>query len=63
MSRQEFIDKYLNRTVSKTLMVTLIATVALFTNHLTGWEWTIVSTAYIGSEKFSKTILMLKDKI
>jgi|APGre2960657373_1045057.scaffolds.fasta_scaffold02589_3 hypothetical protein len=63
MSRQEFIDKYLNKTVSKTLMITLIATVALFTSKLNGWEWTIIATAYIGSEKFSKTILMLRDKI
>jgi len=62
MSRQEFIDKYLNKTVSKTLMITLIATVALFTGNLTGVEWTVIATAYIGAEKFSKTVLTLKDK-
>jgi hypothetical protein len=63
MSKQEFIDKYLNTTISKTLMVTLIATFALFKDKLSGMEWTIITTAYIGSEKFSKTVLMLKDKV
>ncbi len=63
MSTQQFIDKYLNKSISKTLMITLIATIALFTDKLTGWEWTIITTAYIGAEKYSKTILMLRDKI
>lgn len=63
MSRQEIIDKILGKTVSKTLMVTLIATFGLFYSKLSGMEWTVIATAYIGSEKFSKTILMLKDKL
>lgn len=44
-------------------MVTMIATVGLFSSKLTGAEWTIIATGYIGAEKFSKTILMLKDKM
>ena len=63
MSNKEFIDRYLGKTVSKTLMVTMIATVGLFTSSLTGMEWTVIATAYIGAEKFSKTVLMLKDKL
>lgn len=63
MSRQEFVDKYLNKTISKTLMVTLIATLALFRDKLSGMEWTVIATAYIGAEKFSKTVLMLKGKV
>ncbi len=62
MSRQQFIDKYLNKAVSKTLSVTAIATVALFMDKLSGTEWTVIATAYIGITKFSETVLSLKDK-
>jgi len=62
MSKQEFIDKYLNKAVSKTLSVTAIATVALFMDKLSGTEWTVIATAYIGITKFSETVLSLKDK-
>lgn len=60
MSRKEFIDKYLSVTVSKTLMVTMIATFALFNDKLSGTEWTTIAAVYIGSEKVTKTILQLK---
>jgi len=60
MSKQEFIDKYLNKTVSKTLSVTIIATFAMFFDKLTGVEWTVIATAYIGITKFSETVLSLK---
>lgn len=62
MSKQEFIDKYLNKAVSKTLSVTMIATAGLFMDKLTGAEWTIIATAYIGITKFSETVLKIKDK-
>lgn len=62
MSRQEFIDKYFGKAISKTFMVFIIATAALFTTKLTGAEWTIIATAYIGSVKVTETILKLKDK-
>jgi len=62
MSKQEFIDKYLSKYISKTLSVTMIATVALFMDKLTGAEWTVIATAYIGITKFSETVLSLKDK-
>lgn len=63
MSRQEIIDRYLGKAISKTFTVFIIGTIGLFSTKLTGTEWTIIATAYIGAEKFSKTILMLKDKL
>lgn len=62
MSRQEIIDKYFGKAISKTFTVFIIATIALFTAHLTGTEWTIIATAYIGSVKVTETILKLKEK-
>lgn len=62
MSRQEIIDKYLGKAISKTFSVFIIATIALFSANLTGAEWTVIATAYIGSTKVTETILKLKDK-
>ena len=63
MSRQELIDKYFGKAISKTFTVFIIATIALFTTKLTGSEWTVIATAYIGATKWTETILKLKDKI
>ena len=62
MSKQEFIDKYLNKAVSKKLTVFLIACYFTYTGKLTGEEWTVIATAYIGIVAFSETVLKLKDK-
>ena len=59
MSSREIIDKYLGKSISKTLMITLIATYGLF-DKLTGAEWTVIATAYIGATKWTETILKLK---
>ena len=63
MSRQEIIDKYFGKAISKTFTVIIIATIALFTSNLTGKEWTIIVSIYLGSTKVTETILKLKDKI
>jgi len=63
MSRQEIIDKYFGKAISKTFTVFIIATVALFLGHLTGMEWTTIASIYIGSVKVTETILKLKDKL
>jgi lipopolysaccharide export LptBFGC system permease protein LptF len=62
MSRQEIIDKYFGKAISKTFMVFIIATIALFTTKLTGSEWTIIAGVYIGTIKATETLLKLKDK-
>lgn len=63
MSRQEFIDKYLGKAISKTFSVFLIATLYLFLGKLNGSEWIVIATVYLGSTKVTETILKLKDKI
>lgn len=61
MSSKEIIDKYLGKSISKTLMITLIATFGLFQDKLTGAEWTVIATAYIGATKWTETILKMKE--
>lgn len=63
MSKQEFIDKYLNKAVSKKLIAFIIATIALFTGKVSGTEWIIISTAYIAITGYTDTVLRLKDKM
>lgn len=63
MSRQEIIDRYLGKAISKTFTVFIIGTCALFMGNLTGTEWTIIASVYLGSTKATETILKLRDKI
>lgn len=63
MSRQEFIDRYLGKAISKTFTVFLIATAFLNLGKLTGSQWIIIATVYLGSTKATETILKLKDKL
>jgi len=63
MSRQEIIDRYLGKAISKTFTVFILATIALFTTKLSGAEWTIIASVYLGSTKATETILKLRDKL
>ena len=63
MSKQEFIDKYFNKAISKTFTVFLIATSYLYFGMLNGSQWILIATVYLGSTKITETILKLKDKI
>jgi hypothetical protein len=56
MSRQEYIDKYVSKFVSRKLLVFLIGSVGLFTGSLTGDNWVVVASAYISIEGFTKII-------
>lgn len=56
MSRQEYIDKYMSKFISRKLIVFVIASVGLFTGNLTGDNWVVISTAYISVEGFTKII-------
>lgn len=62
MSKQEFIDKYLNLAISKKLTVFIVACYFAYIGKLTGEQWTVIATAYIGIVAYSETILKLKDK-
>jgi hypothetical protein len=56
MSRQEYIDKYLSKFISRKLIVFSIGSIALFTGNLTGDNWVVVATAYISIEGFTSII-------
>lgn len=63
MSRQEFIDRYFGKAISKTFFVFLIATGYLYFDKINGDQWIIIAATYIGSTKVTETILKLKDKL
>jgi hypothetical protein len=50
MSRQEIVDKYVNKFVSRKLLAFVIATIALFTSDLISGDWVIIATVYIGAQ-------------
>jgi len=62
MSKQEFIDQYLNKAVSKKLTVFLIACYFTHIGKLSGDQWTVIATSYIGIVAFTETVLRLKEK-
>lgn len=63
MSRQEIIDRYFGKAISKTFTVFIIATIGLFGAKLTGSEWTAIAIVYISATKVTETFLKIKDKI
>mgnify|MGYP000918017048 CR=1 FL=1 len=63
MSRKEFIDKYFGKAISKTFFVFLLGTLFTAYKLLSGTEWLVLATIYIGSTKATETILKLKDKM
>lgn len=50
MSRKEFVDKHLNKWISRKLIVFIIGSVALFSGFLTSGDWVIISAVYLGSQ-------------
>jgi len=50
MSRQEIADKYLNKFVSRKLIVFVIGSIALFTGKVESNDWVIISSVYISLE-------------
>jgi hypothetical protein len=50
MSRNEKIDLYLKKWVSRKLTVFIIASAGLFSGVLTSTDWVIVATSYITIE-------------
>ena len=60
MSTKEKIDLYLNKWVSRKLMVFIVACFGLFSGYLTSYDWVIISTAYIGIQGFTDIVNKLK---
>jgi hypothetical protein len=56
MSRQEYIDKYLSKFVSRKLIVFGIGSIGLFTGFLQSGDWVVVASAYVSIEGFTTII-------
>lgn len=54
------LDVFLNRFVSKKLMVFLIGTLFLFLGKLAGEQWINLSIVYIGSQAVIDTVIKLR---
>ena len=50
MSRKEKIDLFLNKWVSRKLIVFVVASWGLFKGNLTSSDWVIIATTYIAIE-------------
>lgn len=50
MSRKEFVDKHLNKWISRKLVVFIVASIGLFTSNVTSGDWVIISAVYLGSQ-------------
>jgi hypothetical protein len=61
MSR-EWIDRNLNKWVSRKLIVFLTATVGLFSGKITDDNWIIIAVAYISIEGVTNIVERLKNK-
>lgn len=57
---KEWIDRNLNKWVSRKLIVFIIASIGLFSSKLTGSEWIIIATAYISIEGITNIVERLK---
>ena len=56
MSRKEFVDKHLNKWISRKLIVFIIGSIALFSGFLTSGDWVIISAVYLGSQAVTDII-------
>ena len=59
MSRQELVDGYLKKWVSRKLVVFVVASVGLFTKVIDSSDWVIVSTAYISIEGVTSIVTQI----
>ena len=50
MSRQEIIDKYFSKWISRKLIVFLVSSVGLFCKVIESGDWVIIATAYMSVE-------------
>lgn len=60
MSTKEKIDLYLNKWVSRKLMVFVAACAGLFSGYLDSNDWVIVATAYVSIQGFTDIVKKLK---
>jgi hypothetical protein len=58
--KREVLDTIVNKLISRKLMVFMVSVVALFNGNITGDNWIVVSTAYIGTEAVIDAVVRLK---
>ena len=64
MSRKERIDLFLNKWISRKLIVFIVGSIGLFTKDITSSDWVIISTAYIAIEGATNIVeRLMKAKI
>jgi hypothetical protein len=56
VSRQEKIDYFLKRWISRKLTVFIVASVGLFSSVITSSDWVIIATAYIAIQGFTDIV-------
>lgn len=56
------IDAFLNRWLSRKLMVFFIATVLAVFGDVSSSDWTIIATAYVGGQTFVDIVERLKNQ-
>lgn len=59
MSRQEFIDRYMNKWVSRKLVVFIVGSIGLFTGHIESGDWVIISATYMSVEGIVSVITQI----
>jgi len=47
---KSFLDKHLRTLISKKLLVWVVATLALYSQHLGDDNWTMITMGYVGSQ-------------
>ena len=60
MSTKEKVDLFLKKWMSRKLMVLIISVVALFTGSITGDNFIVISTAYIGGQSVVDAVSKLR---
>jgi len=60
MSTKEKVDLFLNKWISRKLMVFVVACTGLFSGYLISSDWVIIATAYVSIQGFTDIVNKLK---
>lgn len=55
------IDTFLNKWLSRKLMVFVVASAGLFSGRITSGDWVVVATAYVGVVGFYEIVSKLRN--
>lgn len=58
--KRKVFDKLIMKIISRKLLVMVIATIAMFMGKIDPTNWTIIASAYVGTEAFIDGIYRLK---